>query len=290
MEIKFMYKNKVVKIELGSKNIILGLNSSGKSLFCDAINNGFKGNEDYFVVNGLDNIKGIFNVIYLDENRNSDLEVELKSGSIIQKEIIKKFLFNNEEELHFLSTEFTKNVTLLLEKECSTNYKFLLSESNLSTTTKKVSKLDSVIFDLLFKEKNSKSAKEEFLFMKNLNKLSADVHNVLVIDNIDQSLDFNTINHFFSQDELSNVTIICTSKNKYILNDVKFDFIYNSSLTKIELLEEAKLMLFKSLLKKEETNYTVDDYVLLNEELYLEKDYKNYLKKNLEKIINSLKI
>lgn len=287
MKITLEIDKKFKTLDFKQFNLLLGKNGSGKTILLNQIKKGFEGKDNNFLYNGITPPINLFNIIYIGEERDLEAEVELKAKSYIKTKIIKEFINNNMEEISELSDEYLQAMSKLFEKNKEFNY--ILSKGNICFTDTNLNKLESLILELLFEDKLSKSAKEEFYFRIRLENLDKERYNLILIDNLNRYLDNNIIKDIF--DKLpDNVYVIATSKDKYLLDDIEFNKVYGSEYQEITLIKEAKINLFKEYLQKENINKTLDDYILENEEFFNEKDYKKYFLENKIKILKELKL
>lgn len=287
MEIKLKLNNNYKKINIEKFNIILGNNCSGKTGILNTIYKGLEGKEEYFLINGINVSRGMYEFCYIDEHRDIDAEIQLKTKSHIKDKVIKSIILNNEEYIEKIVEEYIDKLKILLQEE---KYQYLHSNTKLDINENKMKKLDSILFYLLDIENMSKSSKEEFYFMQRLNSIEDEVMTIILIDDIDRYLDNKTIENIFSILENKNIKIICTSKNKYILNDINFNKIFNTKLEEIKLLDLAKFNMFTKYHQEEKSNLTLDDYIMINNEFFLNKDYERYLLEEKINIISKLKV
>lgn len=287
MEIQLKINENYKKIYLDKYNVVLGSNDTGKTNILNTIVRGLEGKEEYFLINGINVSKGMYDFVYIDENRDIDGEVALKSKSYIKDKKIKALILKNEEQVREITNDYIEKMSqIFLEEE----YNYLHSQTKIVIDNNKMNKLDNIILELLNSSELSKGAKEEFYIVQRLQEVNKEVRTVVIIDDIDRYLDNKTIYNILEMSELENIKLICSSKNKYILNEISFNKIFDTFLNEVKLEELAKINMFKKYYKEEGTNLTFDDYIMQNEEFFLKNDYETYLKKEKLNIISDLKI
>ncbi len=287
MEIQLKIKDNYKKIYLDKYNIILGSNATGKTNILNTIVRGLEGKEEYFLINGINISKGMYDFIYIDENRDIDGELTMKSKSYIKNKKIKLLILNKEDHVSEITNDYIERMNRIFAEE---EYNYLHSQTKLVIDNNKMNKLDNIILELLNSEQLSKGAKEEFYIMQRLQQVNNELNTIVIIDDIDRYLDNKTIYNILEIMKLKNIKLICSTKNKYILNEIKFNKIFDVFLNEIKLEELSKINMFKKYYKEEITSLTFDDYIMQNEELFLKNDYETHLKKEKINIISDLKI
>ena len=286
MELQITYDGNIKKIILGKTNMILGLNNTGKTRLCEILTDALRGAKEHCYMNGQTIQKGMFNVIFITDDRDLKSEAELKLKSVIQSKVLKEFISENDDKINIISNEFLKAVQILFDER---SYPYLLSHTKLCLDAAKLEKLQSIIFDLEGREQMSQSAMEEFYLRQRIDSLDNSVHNFVVIDNIDQYLDSITLSKLLLEyKDKKNLSIVATAKNQFILEYVNIENIYLTNLKKVSLLEEAKIQLFDQLIKKEQYNATLDDFIMEYETFFKESDYIRHLNEEKLKILSKI--
>lgn len=291
MELRLENKGNISVVHLEKINIILGGNKSGKTRKLNKLEEIFKGNSDYALVNGVEVNNGLYNIVHIKDTRDIDAEVQLKAKSSFHTNVIKPLMNNNYESLTQAVNQFTSSVTNILKEDDNLQYDYLLSSNSVTVSSKKLEKLETILFELYTNDKHSMSSKEEFYFYQVLSNIKEGINNIVLIDDIDRYLDSKTILKFIDILNLrKNVTLILTTKNKYLLYDLKQSKYINKEFNLVDLLPIAKNQMFEKYHKLEESNISIDSYILQSESFYSENEYKNYLKSNFLEILEKINI
>lgn len=291
MELRIEEKGNISVVYLDKINLILGANKSGKTRKLDKLNEVFKGNSDYALINGVEVNNGIFNVIYIRENRDIESEIEIKSKSAFHMNVVKPLVNNNSEKLIHLIEEFSNGVNDILKEESNKDFNYELSDNYIATNSKKLEKLETILFEISSTEKHSMGSKEEFYFYQALLNLKEGINNIILIDDTDRYLDSQILAKFLQVIESRNdTTIIMSSKNKYLLYDLSLYKYIDSKLKTIELEPIAKELMFDEFRKLDNSNISLDSYILQNDNFYSKSDYKQFLKVNFMKILEKITI
>lgn len=291
MELRLENKGNISVVHLEKINIILGGNKSGKTQKLNKLEEIFKGNSDYALVNGVEVNNGLYNIVHIKDNRDIDAEVQLKAKSSFHTNVIKPLMNNNYESLTQAVNQFTSSVTNILKEDDNLQYDYLLSSNSVTVSSKKLEKLETILFELYTNDKHSMSSKEEFYFYQALSNIKEGINNIVLIDDIDRYLDSKTILKFIDIFNLKkNVTLILTTKNKYLLYDLKQSKYINKEFNLVDLLPIAKNQMFEKYHKLEKSNISIDSYILQSESFYSENEYKNYLKSNFLEILEKINI
>lgn len=288
MNIILKKDNNISNVEFGKLNLILGKNNSGKTSILNLLNKALLGDIENTTINGLKPSKSTFNIIFIEEDRNLEEEVGLKSKSTFYKKKLMTYYMEQEEEFDKITSEYIFKMKELFENE-KFQYKYKLSNSKLTINHEKIEKLNNILFNLDFDFK-SMSSKEEFYIRQKIQPIANNKYTFILIDDLDRYLDYEIINTILNNIcNMEKTSLICTSNKKAILYDCSFSSIHNTNLEKINIMEEAKLSIFKEYIKKENTSKTLDDYIMENEYLFTDEDFKSFFQKNKEKVINQLK-
>ncbi len=287
MEIQLEINNNLRKINLKSINLILGNNCSGKTTILNTIKSGLDGKEDIFMINGINCAKGMFEYIYIDENRDLEGEMHLKAKSYIHQKKLKDILLENEDQIAEITNNYIQQINQIFTNE---KYQYIHSQLQLGINEEKTKKLENIIFQLSDIDNISMATKEEFYIKQRLEDIKLKKINLVIIDDIDRYLDTHIISDIINTLKDENITVIFTSKNKYLLHEIEVNKIFNTKLKEIKLLELAKVKMFSKYLEKENINMTLDDYILKNNDIFYEEDYQKYLKKEKKSLINELEL
>ncbi len=285
MEVRTEYNGNIRYVILEKINIILGDNCSGKTLLTNFLESGFSADEKYFQVNGVEVSNALFNVIYIDENRDVESEIGLKSKGAFNKKVLKPFICDYDEELNELVSKLKEDVqTLIDEKKLEFNYP--ISNHNIALNSKKVSKLETILFELVSSAPVTASVKEEFYIYQQLSNITNECHNIVIIDDLDRHLDYTSIEKLIEYlENYDNITMIATTSNKYLLPEMGIFEYIDTDFNEHKLMDQIKREMFEKYLKEENANVTLDNYILQNEEFYSEKDYKSYLINNINRFL-----
>ncbi|WOO87872.1 hypothetical protein RZE82_02805 [Mollicutes bacterium LVI A0039] len=289
MELRLEYKGKVSTVNLDKINLIYGRNKTGKTEALKLLVESFKGNLNYSLINGMDIPHGMFNVIFIEDTRDIDAEVGLKAKSNFHNYIVKRFINEEYDLLKKLTQNFAGEVNEALVHFEPNQYKYALSDNKISINSKKLEKLETILFELISLDQHSMSSKEEFYFYQCLDQVKDGMQNILVIDDVDRYLDSNVLAKFIKHvSSFENLTILITSKNKYLINDLILTKYIDPNLNVVDLVPFAKEEMFRVFLEKEEVNTSLDKYIMLNEKFYEKNDYEKHLKDNCLKIIEKI--
>ncbi len=291
MELRLENNGNISVIYLDKINLVLGSNKSGKTQKLNKLNEIFSGNSDYALVNGVEVNNGLYNVVYIKDNRDIDAEVEIKAKSAFHMNVIKPLVNNNYELLNQYLNDFSNGVSSILETNNKLEYRYSLSNSEVRVNSKKMEKLETLLFEIYAEDKHSMSSKEEFYFYQALSNLKDGINNILLIDDIDRYLDSKVLITFFEYlNERTDTTIIMASKNKYLLYELGITKYINKHFNTVELLPLAKRAMFESYRELEKSNVTLDSYVLQSESFYSENDYNKFLETNYLEILKKINI
>lgn len=291
MELRIENKGNIAVVYLNKVNVILGSNQTGKTQKLKQLENIFKGNSDYALINGIEVGNGLFNVIHINENRDLEAEVGIKSKSSFHTNVIKPFVTEEYENISNYTAMFTEKIQELLNKNSQTEFNYNLSNNSVQLDTKKVEKLETIIFELFSDTKHSKGSLEEFYFYQALLQIKEEMNNIILIDDVDRYLDDVTLKKYIDYlNNIENVTIIITSKNKYILETLKITKYINQDFKIIDLSTIAKEEMYKNFYEMENSNISLDNYILQSENFYSESDYNRYLDNNYLEILRKVEL
>lgn len=291
MELRLENKGNISVVYLDKINIILGGNKSGKTQKLNKLEEIFKGNSDYALVNGVEVNNGLYNVIHIKDNRDIDAEVQLQAKSSFHTNVIKPLMNNNDESVTHAVNQFTESINNILEENDNLKYNYSLSKNNVAVSTKKLEKLETILFELYTSDKHSMGSKEEFYFYQSLANIKDGINNILLIDDVDRYLDSKAIERFIDTlNKRINVTLVVTTKNKYLLQELKQSRYIDKEFNLVDLLPIAKEQMFRNFHKMEESNISMDNYILQNESFYSENEYAKYLNSNFLKILGKINI
>lgn len=291
MELRLENKGNISVVYLDKINIILGGNKSGKTQKLNKLEEIFKGNSDYALVNGVEVNNGLYNVIHIKDNRDIDAEVQLQAKSSFHTNVIKPLMNNNYESVTQAVNQFTESINIILEENDNLKYNYSLSKNNVAVSTKKLEKLETILFELYTSDKHSMGSKEEFYFYQSLANIKDGINNILLIDDVDRYLDSKAIERFIDTlNKRINVTLVVTTKNKYLLQELKQSRYIDKEFNLVDLLPIAKEQMFRNFHKMEESNISMDNYILQNESFYSENEYAKYLNSNFLKILGKINI
>lgn len=285
MEVRTEYNENIRLVGLEKINVILGNNCSGKTKLCNFLDSGFSSDEKYFQVNGVKVSNSLFNVIYIKEDRDVDAEIGLKTKAAFTRNILKPFINNYSGEILDLVDNFKEEIDTLIDNE-NLNYEYPISKHKIELDSKKLSKLETVLFEVVSTAPTTASVKEEFYIYQQLSNMSNECHNILIVDDIDRHLDYINIEKLLKYlKEIDNLTIIVSTSNKYLMPEIGIFEYIDTDFNEHKLLDQIKGEMFEKYLNEENSNVTLDNYILQNEEFYSEKDYKKYLMNNINRFL-----
>lgn len=291
MELRLENKGKISVLYLDKINVILGKNQSGKTHKLKQLESIFNGNGNYALLNGVEITNGLFNVIHIHENRDLESEINIKSKSAFHMNVIKPFVTEEYESIRNYTEVFAESIKELFEKTNQSNYNYNLSSNNIRLDSKKVEKLETIIFEIISNIRHSKGSLEEFYLYQSLLQIMDGMNNVLLIDDIDRYLDQHTLTSYIEHlSRIDNLTIFITTKNKYTLDDLKITKYINEEFQTIDLSTIAKEEMYRKYQKMENSKLSLDNYILQNENFYSENDYNNFLNSNLIEILKKIKL
>lgn len=291
MELRIENKGNIAVVYLDKVNVILGGNQTGKTQKLKQFESIFKGNSDYALINGIEVGNGLFNVININENRDLEAEVSIKSKSSFHTNVIKPFVTEEYESISKYASMFTEKIQELLNNKSQAEFNYNLSNNSVQLDTKKVEKLETIIFELFSETRHSKGSLEEFYFYQALLQIKEGMNNILLIDDVDRYLDDVTLKKYVDYlNSIENVTIIITSKNKYILDTLKISKYINQDFKTIDLSTIAKEEMYKNFYEMENSNISLDNYILQSENFYSESDYNRYLNNNYLEILRKVEL
>lgn len=291
MELRIENKGNISVLYLDKVNVILGRNQSGKTYKLKQLESVFNGNGNYALLNGVEVTNGLFNVIHIHENRDLESEINIKSKSSFHMNVIKPFVTDEYESIKKYTEVFADSIKALYEQTYHTSFDYKLSSNNISLDSKKVEKLETIIFEIVSDVKHSKGSLEEFYFYQSLLQIKDGMNNILLIDDIDRYLDEDTLVSFLEYlNSIDNVTVFIATKNKYLLDTLKIPKFINEDFKIVDLNTIAKEEMYKKYQKLENNNLSLDNYILQSENFYTENDYKNYLNSNFVEILKKIKI
>ncbi len=289
MELRIENNGNVSIFYLDKVNLILGGNKSGKTKKLQKLNEVFNGNSDYALVNGVEVNNGLYNVVYIKENRDIEAEVQIKAKSAFHMNVIKPLVNNNYEQVTDLVNEFSNNINTILYENDDLNYKYALSDNTITVNSKKLEKLETILFEIYSSDKHSMGSKEEFYFYQALSNLKDGVNNIILIDDVDRYLDSNVLTKFIEHiKERQDTTVVITSKNKYILYELNLISYIDKEFNLVDMVPLAKELMFKEYHQLEKSNISLDNYILQSETFYSKSDYKKFLENNYLKILKKI--
>lgn len=290
MELRLENDGNISLIYLEKMNLILGRNKSGKTKKLNKLNEVFNGNSDYALINGVDVNNGLYNIVYINENRDIDSEVQLKAKSAFHTNVIKPLVNNNYELITQYVNEFTSSINTILEDD-TLNYNYALSDNDVSVDSKKLEKLETILFEIHTRDKHSMGSKEEFYFYQALFNLKDGINNIVLIDDVDRYLDSKVLIKFLDYlNQRNDVTIIMSTKNKYLLFELGLIKYIDDKLNVVDLEPIAKQLMFECYHNLENSNISIDSYILQNESFYSKSDYDKFLKNNYLEILQKIEL
>ena len=239
-----------INMDLNKINVIIGGNSSGKSLLLNSLFEGFSGKmKDDFLIDGTEVKKNQYYVLYIGESKLFEVESKLGARSLLKSKIdISLELLEEEAKNKFKDavTEYTSEIKSKLISEFqdfNLNLEFEMDKLITSINKSMVFDVNSTPTEFL-----SQSEQSEMLINFYLEDMMS-VNNkcILFIDNFGQEFSdykFKEILHkVINKVKNKDITIITTSKNEIDIDQ---------SIVKKFYLKNRKL--------KDQVN--LDDYVL----------------------------
>ncbi|WOO89589.1 hypothetical protein R2F61_02460 [Mollicutes bacterium LVI A0078] len=291
MELRIENNGNIRVINFGKVNLILGANKSGKTQKLEKLNEVFNGNSDYALINGVEVNNGLYNVVYLKENRDIEAEIQIKAKSAFHMNVVKPLVNNNYNQLKQFTEEFASNLSSILEEQHNIIYDYPLSNNEIAVNTKKLEKLETILFEIYSGDKHSMGSKEEFYFYQTLANLKEGINNIILIDDIDRYLDSNVILKFIEFIiKRKDTTIVMTSKNKYLLYELQLLKYIDKNFNVIDLLPIAKETMFDRYHKMEKSNLSLDNYIIQSENFYSETDYNSFMEEHFLEILKKIEM
>ena len=283
-----------INMDLNKINVIIGGNSSGKSLLLNSLFEGFSGKmKDDFLIDGTEVKKNQYYVLYIGESKLFEVESKLGTKSLLKSKIdISLELLEEEAKNKFKDavTEYTSEIKSKLISEFqdfNLNLEFEMDKLITSINKSMVFDVNSTPTEFL-----SQSEQSEMLINFYLEDMMS-VNNkcILFIDNFGQEFSdykFKEILHkVINKVKNKDITIITTSKNEIDIDQsiVKKFYLKNRKLKDQVNLDDYVLSISNVMDMDElERLYSQNEILLMKEKIYFENSdlIQNFIISNQE--------